>query len=136
LSRIQSSELHRIPFQAVDAGAQHILACDIVVIGTPNYFGYRAGLFKDCFDRVRATIRDKVRDNPYVTSSSKGGGVAQALDSVDRICSSLKMAKAFESILVTRKPIEEDLPECMELGEKLARLERTEKPQTIQEARL
>jgi len=122
--------------RAVDADAEDILACDIVAIGTPNYFGYMAGLVKDCFDRVWATIRDKVGNKPYVTFGSRGGGGAQALDSVDRICDGLKMIKAFEGTLATRKPTEEDLAECRELGKKLARLEKTEKPQRIEEPRL
>jgi flavodoxin len=41
--------------RAADADAQHILACDIVAIGTPDHFGYMAGLVKDRFDLVRAT---------------------------------------------------------------------------------
>jgi hypothetical protein len=46
------------------------------------------------------------------------------------------MIKAFEGILATRKPAEEDLAECRELGKKLARLEKTEKSQRIEEPRL
>jgi flavorubredoxin len=122
--------------RAADANAEDILACDIVAIGTPNYFGYMAGLVKDCFDRVWATIRDKVGNKPYVTFGSKGGGGAQALDSVERICDRLKMTKAFEGILATRQPTEEDLAECRELGKRLAQLEKTEKPQRIEEPRL
>jgi flavorubredoxin len=121
---------------AVDANAQDILGCDIIAIGTPNYFGYMAGLVKDFFDRVWATIRDKVENKPYVTFGSKGGGGAQALDSVERICDSLKMIKAFEGVLTTRKPTEETLAECRELGKKLARLEKIERPQGIEEPRL
>jgi hypothetical protein len=43
------------------------------------------------------------------------------------------MVKAFEGILVTSKPTEEHLSECRELSEKLAWLERTQKPQRIEE---
>ena len=122
--------------RAVNANAEDILGCDIVAIGTPNYFGYMAGLVKDFFDRVWATIRDKVENKPYVTFGSKGGGGAQALDSVERICDGLKMIKAFEGVLATRKPTEEVLAECRELGKKLAWLEKIEKPQGIEEPRL
>jgi flavorubredoxin len=122
--------------RAVDANAEDILGCDIVAIGTPSYFGYMAGLVKDFFDRVWATIREKVGDKPYATFGSKGGGGAQALDSVERICDGLKMSKAFEGILATRQPTDEVLAECRELGEKLARLEKIEKPHRIEEPRL
>jgi hypothetical protein len=43
------------------------------------------------------------------------------------------MVKAFEGILITRKPTEEYLAECRDLGEKPAWLERTLKPQRIEE---
>ncbi len=122
--------------KAVDASAEDMLSCDIIAIGTPNYFGYMAGQVKDYFDRVWATIRDKVGNKPYVTYGSKGGGGAQALDSVDRICDGLKMVKVFESVLITRKPTEENLAECRELGRKLVQLQKTEKLQVVQEPRL
>jgi flavorubredoxin len=122
--------------RAVDANSDDILGCDIVAIGTPSYFGYMAGMVKDFFDRVWATIRDKVGDKPYVVFGSKGGGGAQALDSVERICDGLKMIKAFEGILATRKPTEEDIAECRDLGKKIARLEKVEKPKRIEEPRL
>jgi flavorubredoxin len=122
--------------KAPDVNAEDMLDCDIVAIGTPNYFGYMAGLVKDCFDRVWAAIRDRVGDKPYVTFGSKGGGGAQALDSVERICNSLKMVRAFEGILVTRRPTEEDLADCRELGKRLAGLDKIEKEQRTEEPRL
>ncbi len=103
--------------RAVDANAEDILGCDIVALGPPSSFGYMAGMVKDFFDRVWATIRDKVGDKPYVAFGSKGGGGSQALDSVERICDGLKMIRAFEGVLATRKPTEEALVECRELGQ-------------------
>jgi flavorubredoxin len=122
--------------KAVDARADDILACDIVAIGTPSYFGYMAGMVKDYFDRVWSTIRDKVANKPYVTFGSKGGGGAQALDSVERICDGMKMSKAAEGVLATRKPTQEALTECRELGKKLARPEKMVTPKGIEEPRL
>ena len=122
--------------RAVDAGVEDILGCDIIAIGTPNYFGYMAGMVKDFFDRVWASVRDKVGNKPYVTFGSKGGGGAQALDTVERICDGLKMVKAFDGILATRKPTDEDLALCRELGKKLAVWDKVEKPKKIEEPKL
>jgi len=122
--------------RAVDANVEDMMNCDIVAIGTPSYFGYMAGMVKDFFDRVWASIRDKVGNKPYVVFGSKGGGGAQAIDSVERICDGLKLSKAFEGILATRKPTEEVMAECRELGKRIARLEKIEKPSTIEEPRL
>jgi len=108
--------------RAVDANADDLLGCDAVAIGTPNYFGYMAGLVKDFFDRVWLTTRDKVANKPYVTFGSKGGGGRQALDSVERICNNIHMSQVFESVLATRQPSAEVLDECKELGKKLAQM--------------
>ncbi len=122
--------------RAADANANDVLGCDILVIGTPNYFGYMAGMVKDFFDRAWIVIRDKVGGKPYVTFGSKGGGGAQALDTVERICDGLKMVRTGEGVLATRKPTEEDLAQCRKLGQDIARLEKVEKPQRISEPRL
>ncbi|OGO37018.1 MAG: hypothetical protein A2147_08375 [Chloroflexi bacterium RBG_16_57_8] len=122
--------------KAVDARADDILACDIVAIGTPSYFGYMAGMVKDFFDRVWATIRDKMANKPYVAFGSKGGGGSQAVDSVERICDGMKMSKCANATLATRKPTEEVLAECRELGKRLARPEEMEKPKGVEEPRL
>ncbi len=122
--------------RAADAGVEDLLGCDILAIGTPNYFGYMSGMVKDFFDRVWADIRDKVGNKPYVTFGSKGGGGAQALDSVERICDGLKMVRAFNGVLATRKPANEDLAQCRELGRKLASLDEIAKPEGIEEPRL
>ena len=122
--------------KAVDANANDLLACDVVAIGTPSYFGYMAGMVKDFFDRVWATVRDKVAGKPYATFGSKGGGGAQAVETVERICDGMKMARAADAVLATRKPSEEALAQCRELGKKLAHPEKMEKPKGIQEPRL
>ncbi len=122
--------------KAVDANAADILSCDIVAIGTPNYFGYMAGMVKDFFDRVWATIRDKVGNKPYVTFGSKGGGGSQAVDSVNSICDGLKMIKALSGPLATRQPTPEILAECRELGKKMAKLDKVVPSQKVEEPRL
>ncbi len=122
--------------KASEAGVEDILGCDVVAIGSPNYFGYMAGMVKDFFDRVWATVRDKMGDKPYVTFGSKGGGGAKGIESVDSICNGLKMNKAFESVLATRQPTQEVLTQCRELGGKLARMEKTPPAQRVEEPRL
>ncbi len=122
--------------KAADANANDLMACDIVAIGTPNYFGYMAGMVKDFFDRVWATVREKMANKPYVTFGSKGGGGGQGVESVERICDGIKMVKAADAVLATRKPSEEVLAQCRDLGKKLAHPEKMEKPKGVQEPRL
>jgi flavorubredoxin len=121
--------------KASEAGVDDLLSADVVAIGTPNYFGYMAGMIKDFFDRVWATVRDKVVDKPYVVFGSKGGGGAQALESVERICDGIKMARVSEGLMSTRQPTQDVLTQCKELGKKLAQPGKLEKLKTVQEPR-
>jgi flavorubredoxin len=108
--------------KAVDAGVDDLMGCDAVVIGTPNYFGYMAGMVKDFFDRVWATVREKMGNKPYVVFGSYGGGGLPAIESVEGICEGLGMKKILDSIGVQRTPTAENLKACKDLGKKLAKL--------------
>ena len=108
--------------KAVDAGVDDLLNCDAVVIGTPNYFSYMAGMVKDFFDRVWFTVREKMANKPYVVFGSYGGGGLPAIESVEKICEGLGMKKICDSIGVQRTPTAENLKACKELGKKLAKL--------------
>jgi flavodoxin len=122
--------------QATDANADDMMACDVVAIGTPNYFGYMSGLVKDYFDRAWIVVREKVADKPYVTFGSKGGGGAQALESVERICDGIKMRKVADGVVATRQPSAEVLTQCKDLGKKLAKPEKLVKSPGVKEPRL
>jgi flavorubredoxin len=121
--------------KATEANAEDLLTCDVVAIGTPNYFGYMAGLVKDYFDRVWIVIRDKVAEKPYATFGSKGGGGAQALETVENICNGLKMRKVLDGVMATRQPSEAVIGQCKEMGMKLAKPEKM-KAVGIREPRL
>ena len=108
--------------KAAEAISNDLIDCDAVVFGTPNYFSYMAGAMKDFFDRSLHAVRGKVDNKPYTAVSSHGGGGRQALDSLDGICRSLRLKKAFEGVVATGKPSPEVLEECKELGRKLAQL--------------
>ncbi len=108
--------------KAPDAGVDDLMGCDAVIFGTPNYFGYMAGMVKDFFDRVWFTVREKMQDKPYAVVGSYGGGGMPAIESVEKICDGLKMKKVSDSIGIQRTPTDENIKACRELGEKLARL--------------
>ncbi len=108
--------------KAAEAMSNDLLDYDAVAFGTPNYFSYMAGAMKDFFDRSLHAVRGKVDNKPYTAVSSHRGGGEQALDSIDRICRSLKLKKVFDGVIATGKPSSEVLGECEELGRKLAQL--------------
>ena len=106
--------------KAVDAVDKDLLDCDVVAIGTPNYFDYMAGMVKDFFDRAWITVREKMGNKPYVAFGSYGGGSRQAIDSVESICNGLKMKLITKGLAVQRKPTDDNIKACQELGRKLA----------------
>ena len=108
--------------KALEADASDLLECDVVAIGTPNYFSYMAGMVKDFFDRVWPTVRDKMANRPYVAFGSYGGGGIPAIESVEKICDGMQMKRLFSSVGIQRRPTEEALKACARLGEDIARL--------------
>jgi flavorubredoxin len=108
--------------KAVEAIDADLLSCDAVAIGTPNYFGYMAGMVKDFFDRAWPTVREKMADKPYVVFGSYGGGGTKAIETVEDICDNMHMKRICECVSAQRQPSAEKLEECKELGKKLAQL--------------
>ena len=108
--------------RAVDARAEDIMACDVVAIGTPNYFGYMAGMVKDFFDRTFFTIKGKVDGKPYAVFGSYGGGGEMALASLCKLCDGAGLKKAADSIGAQRAPSSEVIDKCKALGAKMAHL--------------
>ncbi|MEM3615383.1 MAG: NAD(P)H-dependent oxidoreductase [Candidatus Methanomethylicia archaeon] len=113
-------ELKRVDYATV----VDLISCDGVAIGSPNYFGYMAGLLKDFFDRAWS-VRDKLAGKPYVAFTCGGGSRPSALQSIDQVLGAFKMKKVAEGIAWGLRdhgsPFEKDLSEFKKLGEALAR---------------
>jgi multimeric flavodoxin WrbA len=75
------------------ATVEDLISCDAVAFGSPNYFGYMAGLLKDFFDRAWS-IREKVSGKPAAAFTCGGSSSDPALLSIERIFSAFKMEKA------------------------------------------
>jgi multimeric flavodoxin WrbA len=115
-----TAELKRVDYATVD----DLLSCDAVAFGSPNYFGYMAGLLKDFFDRAWS-IREKVSGKPAATFTCGGSSSDSALLSIERIFPAFKMEKAVEGVVWGLRekgsPLEKDLSELKKLGETLAK---------------
>ena len=71
---------------AQQIGSEALLACDGLVLGSPEYFGYMAGGVKDLLDRTYETLRGhpKIFRKPYATFISAGNDGSGALQSIER----------------------------------------------------
>ena len=96
-----------------------LISCDAVAFGSPNYFGYMAGLMKDFFDKAWS-VRNSVAGKDAAAFTSGGGTSNSALVSLENMINYFKLEKASEGVVSSKKPTEQDLDKCRELGRKLA----------------
>jgi multimeric flavodoxin WrbA len=107
---------------AQQATSEELLACDGLVFGSPEYFGYMAGGIKDLFDRTYETLRGhpKIFRKPYAVFISAGNDGSGALQSIERICTGFQFKKV-QAPVMARDPIDEAaLESCRELGRTMA----------------
>jgi len=108
--------------QANDATLEDLLLCDGIAIGSPEYFGYMAGMIKDFFDRTYEPAKDdpKIFKKPYALFISAGNDGRNTRTQIERICSGFSFKKAYEPLIVRGVPDEDSLRRCRELGQTIA----------------
>ena len=105
---------------AFDTTVDDVRACDAIVLGTPENFGYMAGAVKDFFERVYYPLLDGTPGLPYalyVKASTDGDG---AVRSVERIVAGLRWKLVVPPVVVVGDLRPEDLDQCRELGATVA----------------
>ncbi|MCP4599113.1 MAG: flavodoxin [Proteobacteria bacterium] len=108
--------------RASEATFEDLLECDGIAIGSPEYFGYMAGMIKDFFDRTydKARGRKEIFKKPYVVFISAGNDGQGALRSIERICIGYQFKKVHTPLLAKGEIDEEILGKCEELGKTIA----------------
>ena len=104
------------------ASLEDLKDCDGIAFGSPEYFGYMAGMLKDFFDRTytAATRNPKDFKKPYVLFVSAGNDGRNCRDQIERIAIGFRFRKVFEPV-ISRGPVEQDiLDQCFELGQTIA----------------
>ncbi len=107
---------------AGDATIKDLISCDGIAIGSPEYFGYMAGMIKDFFDRTYEKVREdpKVFRKPYVLFVSAGNDGRNARDQIERICIGYPFKKVYDSLIARGDIDEEILRKCHEMGQTIA----------------
>jgi len=108
--------------KASEANLRDLLECDGLAIGSPEYFGYMAGMVKDFFDRTYNEARGKkeVFKKPYVLFVSAGNDGTGALNNIERICTGYQFKKVYEPVVARGEIDQETLIRCDELGKTIA----------------
>jgi len=101
--------------KAKDANGKDLLVCDAYCFGTPDYFGYMAGMLKDFFDRAHGSTEGKLADRPCGVFVSHGGGGAAA-ESMEEMCRSFKLKRVGKTVLFKEKPDENAKENLRRLG--------------------
>ena len=107
---------------AREANLEELLYCDALAIGSPEYFGYMAGMVKDFFDRTYEAARGKkeIFRKPYILFISAGNDGSGALASIERILIGYQLRKVQPPLVAKGKLTQEILEKCRELGQTLA----------------
>jgi multimeric flavodoxin WrbA len=94
--------------------------CRVLVVCSPEYFGYMAGAIKDLFDRTYEEVREHTTGKAYTAVICAGNDGSGALASIERIIAGYRM-KRVQKPIVHRGPVTSlVLDQCKELGETLA----------------
>jgi len=107
---------------ASESTLEDLLACDGLVIGSPEYFGYMAGMVKDFFDRTYHEVRGRKETfkKPYAVFISAGNDGTGALNHIERICLGYQFKKVLAPVIAKGEVDDAILAQCEELGKTIA----------------
>ena len=123
---------------AGEATLEDLESCDGIAIGSPEYFGYMAGMIKDFFDRTypmpvptpgpgpgqapdkKAKNSPALSGKPYVLFISAGNDGRGARDQIERICIGYRFRKVYESLIARGEVSQKMLKDCYEMGQTIA----------------
>ncbi|MCZ7655928.1 MAG: NAD(P)H-dependent oxidoreductase [Rhodocyclaceae bacterium] len=106
--------------RAGETTLEDLLACQGLLIGTPENFGTMAGMVKDFFDRTYYPAEGKTVGLPYALFVSAGNDGTGAVTQIDRIAIGYGWKRVAEPLIARNDVTEADLAACEELGEAMA----------------
>jgi len=78
---------HKVP---LEANADDVLACDAIILGTTENFGYMSGALKDFLERIYYPCLEQTEGLPWALYVRAGNDGSGARDSVLRIVTGLR----------------------------------------------
>ncbi|MBR0565268.1 flavodoxin family protein [Azoarcus sp. L1K30] len=114
------AETETVMLRAFDAGTDDLLACDGLLLGTPENFGYMSGALKDFFDRTYYPCEGKTTGLPFAVFVSAGNDGTGAVREIDRIANGYGWRSISEPLIVRKEIRTADLERAAELGEAMA----------------
>ena len=106
--------------RAFDTTIDDLLACNGLLLGTPENFGTMSGALKDFFDRTYYPAEGKTLALPYAMLISAGNDGSGAVRQIERIATGYGWKRVAEALIVRSNIQTEDLIRAEELGAALA----------------
>jgi multimeric flavodoxin WrbA len=106
--------------RAFDANIDDLLACDGLLLATPENFGYMSGALKDFFDRTYYPAEGKTNGRPFAILVSAGNDGSGAVREIGRIATGYGWKQVAEPIIARGGISAEILQRCRELGSAMA----------------
>ena len=119
LAGIQHPDINNLAVTYCDyisASAEDVLACDGIILGTTENFGYMAGLMKDFFERIYYPCLEKTQALPcalYIRAGLDGQGSKLA---IGKILTGLKWKLVQETLILHGEYQKSFEDEVKELG--------------------
>ena len=113
LSGIESLKLENLEVVSkspLEATKDHVEACDGIIVGTTENFGYMAGLIKDFFERIYYPCLESKQGLPfalYIRAGEDGRGTRA---SIEKIATGLRWKSVAEA-LILRGPYQPEFKE-------------------------
>jgi multimeric flavodoxin WrbA len=120
LAAMSSPDFSYLFKTALDAGPEDVLACDGIILLTPENFGYMSGALKYFFDRIYYPCLDQTQGLPYALIIRAGNDGTGAEQSIERIITGLAWRAIAEPIVSKGEFDASILPDCRELAESFA----------------
>lgn len=114
------AEVDTVLLRAFDAGVEELLACQGLLIGTPENFGYMSGAVKDFFDRTYYPVEGLTEGRPYGIFVSAGNDGTGAVREIERIANGYRWKRVAEPLIVRKAVTPADVERARELGEAFA----------------
>ncbi len=115
---INGVEIRWLP--PLEAQAQDVLACQAIILGTTENFGYMSGAMKDFFDRIYYPCLDHTDALPWALFVRAGNDGSGTRSGIERIVSGLNWKAVQAPLMCVGDWREEFIDDCEELGMTLA----------------
>jgi NAD(P)H-dependent FMN reductase len=115
-----ADEVDATLLHGLEAGVDELLACDGLMLATPECFGYMSGAIKDFLDRTYYPCEGKRIGLPYALLISAGNDGSGAVRGIERIASGFAWNAVAEPLIVIGEPDSVALERAKEVGQMLA----------------